>query len=90
MLIDFNGIFGINMANKMGINMGNHFLGINIGNMFFGLIWETFSSFLVSRQVRVACRGGLRRKILVKNDLLQIECAFFDKNVLSNILINSD
>ena len=69
----FNGIFGINMGNKMGINMGNNFLGVHIGNVF---------ELLVSKKVRVACRGGLRRKIIVKNDLMTCESAFFAKNVI--------
>ena len=58
------------MGNKMGINMGNIFLGINIGNVFFINIRHIFE-LLVSKQIRVTCRGGLRPKILVKNDLLK-------------------
>ena len=74
--IDFNGLFGIHVANKMGINMGNIFGGINMGNFFLRINIGNLFEFLVSKRVRVACRGGLWRKILVKNDLLIIGSAF--------------
>ena len=32
-LIDCNGILGIDMGNKMGINMGNICVGINMGHI---------------------------------------------------------
>ena len=40
----------------------NIFVGINIGNIF---------SAVGLTQIRVACRGGLRREILLENDLLK-------------------
>ena len=73
--------------------MGNE-MGINMGNIFLGLIQETFLriniflSFLSQNKYAVACRGGLRRKILVKNDLLK-----FRKCILANnyiFLIEND
>ena len=51
-----------------------------MGNIFWGRIWETLFECLVSKKVRGACRGGLRREILVKNDLINFESACFAKN----------
>ena len=73
-LIDCSGILGINMGNKMGINMGNNLLGINMGNIFWGFIWQTFvgkNNMGRNFQVCLLVCGGLRRKILVENDLLK-------------------
>ena len=62
MLIDFNR----NLGTHMGINMGSICVGIDMGNIFWG------NNMVNICQVFLLVCGGLRRTILVENDIIKL------------------